>query len=760
MRRISALLSGLLLLGLLATTVPVFAQGTGNPRLVFQTTLPNVRQIKFPDVAGAGNMVYLSANVNRADAYVWEKQDSAQAFGLPVDLGQAPGQPDFSSTSVATGPDGSVHYIWLNQETRRIHYRYKPAGGAWGPERTVYAGSGSAFPVNATVEVASDGQIFVAWRDPDRPVFVARSTNNGQSWTSPIVIGSDAVFNFPALAAGPNGAMALAYTIGENDRLVIYGGTWNGSTFATARITPFAGDGFADPTLTYDTAGTLYVAYRGVDNSGSSSGVWVATNQGAGQWQINRIVGPGEVYGTVNIEGDTSGNLHLQWNANVGAGQRVYYSVRPSGATAFVNPIDAPNDAGIIFNSRMSTTVSDAAYAHVAGELFQGDSSFLRYILFAATPGTGGGGGGGAGQPVIEDGDQITEKEPTVTVNFTNIQGQPTQIRWRWGSAPSDTESDSNGWQNFSNPIEIPLPESILSDTPCSAERLYTQLREGTAAAGQAQSDDIVIDTGIDAARIVSNPYIHPKASQFTPTNLVTGNLADPGAGGASDGDPRYTRAPIYYLELRGVNDCSGVKDLAAARATTSFPKAITLTDENFANVLGYQGAMVEGPNQVVVRVTDKAGNVETYTESLTFDPTRPVLAATGAGTVTAASNPEATILVDLTFAGINVTDNLYPGRGYWGVWIANSRTQVADPATDASLIWSPVEAPGTTDDFVITNWSLATNLSGALAAGEYYVYVRFLDGAGNATAGHLTASVTLSQVTRPQVGLPIVRTR
>jgi len=37
-------------------------------------------------------------------------------------------------------------------------------------------------------------------------------------------------------------------------------------------------------------------------------------------------------------------------------------------------------------------------------------------------------------------------------------------------------------------------------------------------------------------------------------------------------------------------------------------------------------------------------------------------------------------------------------------------------------------------------------------------VYVRFLDGAGNPTDGYLTASVTLSQITRPQVSLPLVR--
>jgi hypothetical protein len=166
---------------------------------------------------------------------------------------------------------------------------------------------------------------------------------------------------------------------------------------------------------------------------------------------------------------------------------------------------------------------------------------------------------------------------------------------------------------------------------------------------------------------------------------------------------------------------------------------------------------MAEGPNQLLARVSDKAGNVTDYTQTIILDRTKPTLAA-GSGTLALSSDAKATIITRLSLSGVSVTDNTYPGRGYWGVWVANSRTQVANPATDSSLTWTPIQAPGTGNDFSINNWSLATGLTGALQPGTYHVYVRFLDGAGNATDGHLTASVTLSQVTRPSVGMPMIR--
>ena len=38
-------------------------------------------------------------------------------------------------------------------------------------------------------------------------------------------------------------------------------------------------------------------------------------------------------------------------------------------------------------------------------------------------------------------------------------------------SAPTDADNDSNGWQNFSNPIEIALPEGAVAEDLARLER-------------------------------------------------------------------------------------------------------------------------------------------------------------------------------------------------------------------------------------------------------------------------------------------------
>ncbi|MCG8352801.1 MAG: exo-alpha-sialidase, partial [Chloroflexales bacterium] len=170
------------------------------------------------------------------------------------------------------------------------------------------------------------------------------------------------------------------------------------------------------------------------------------------------------------------------------------------------------------------------------------------------------------------------------------------------------------------------------------------------------------------------------------------------------------------------------------------------------------------GQVDILIRIRDKAGNVLDYPRTFFYDKTPPVLNATTAGSFNVTSQPNATILTNLTFEGINVTDDMYrdpvSNRQFWGVWVANSRTQVANPTDPAGpLTWTALAVPrGAGNSFTLANWSLASNLSGEAGTGTYYVYVRFLDGAGNPTDGYLTTEVTVDQVTFPSLHLPVVR--
>lgn len=752
MRSLYAVWCALALLALLGASAPVaLAQSGTPPRVIFQATVPNVRQTKFPDVAAFDRTVHIVTNSNRRDAVYISKPDSANAFSAPEVLGLAQDQGDFSPVAVATGPDGSVHVAWINFATRRIYLRSRAANSSsWGPQRDVYAAQGGEFLANVNIGVASDGAIFVSWRVADQRMRVRRSTDGGLNWGTVFQLGERFGFGIPHIATGPNGRVAVAFMSPVGDVYEVFAAVWNGNGFDTERVSGGGRDD-GNPSATYDPDGNLYVSYRGLAESGSDSGVFLATRTGAGQYQINRIAGPAKVFDRVAVESDPQGNLHLGWIADAGGGQQVFYSFRPRGGT-FSSLVAVPNAGDGIFNLSLAANIGDQAYAHGVSELFQGDVPVTRYYLFGATslPPLGA-------APVIEDGQTISEREANVAVRFDSVQGTPTQIRWNWDSAPTDADNDSGGWVPFTNPMNIPLPPSILASTPCSAERLFTQVREADGDTGGAQSDDITIDTGVNASLSFGNPYAK-KAPTFTPVGAQAA-LDDIGTDGASDGDPGYTRIPLYYVELRGSNDCSGVKDLATGRGTTSVGAARAIEKETFANVVAHPGSMTPGTNQVLLRVSDVAGNVADYPQSIILDQGKPTLNA--GGTLAVASDRAATILAKLSLGGVSVTDDRYPGRGFWGVWVANSRTPVANPATDPNLVWLPIKAPGEGGSFEINGWSLASGLpASAVTPGNYYVYVRFLDGAGNPSDGFLTASVTLTQVTQPRVMLPLMRRR
>jgi hypothetical protein len=190
----------------------------------------------------------------------------------------------------------------------------------------------------------------------------------------------------------------------------------------------------------------------------------------------------------------------------------------------------------------------------------------------------------------------------------------------------------------------------------------------------------------------------------------------------------------------------------------------MAISGGRFANVLPYPDIVNEGSLPVFIRVRDALNNSIVINRTLIYDTTPPVL---NGGSIQALPIPgSATIIVNLEFTNVAVTDNLYPGRGFWGVWLANSRTPVADPANDPNLVWFPVEAPGDSNSFTIM-WSLASGLAeDQLTPGLYYVYARILDGAGNpsvsGSAGPAAllpaATITLDQVTFPTVYVPLLQ--
>jgi hypothetical protein len=739
------------------------AQTSTGLSLVTEIILPGSNDTKFPHAAAANGRVHISGNVNRSSAVYWTKASNAVSFSDYTTIGEASGQSDFSNTSITVASNGTIYYAWDDAPSRTIYMRTIDTAGNLGPTRVV--DRGSSFPIAIEVAVSTTNEIFITWRDPDDTARFRHSSDSGVSWSGRSRVSSDVAFASPLdLAAGPNGKVAITYTAGVGGRLQIFTGLWDSasSAFSIQRITNTDAD-YADSSVTFTPSGKLYTAWRGVADSGGNAGVFYAERQTDGSWPRSRIAS-GKVTGTVNLDSDEQGNLHLTWIAQPSGGNQLYYAFKPA-IDAFRGPIASQNVDSIFNSHGAASGTSTGLYAHVVSELFSGSKLVTRYSLFQAQGAVFG------ATPQIEGGAATVGGKTTAQVTFTNPSGvsaTTTEVRWRWNAAPTDNENDSGGWKPYATTITVPIPTSILSSTACTDSTLYTQLRDTKSALLEdpAKKDTILVDGVVQSAVDVHNPFLNiaDAVSSTSSTTSVVPEIAL-SKGAASGGDPNYTRVPLIYLSAQSVGDCTGITSISVGKSADALETTYKSDGSGFSSLIPLPDLanLESGPRPVVVQIRDGAGNVSNFTFNIIYDDTKPTISLLNSGSpagsspVTPSPNAVSDILQNLSFANIQADDSQYGGRHFWGVWIANSRTPIADPLNDSGLKWKAVPAPGSDTTFTLTDWSLATGLTtDQISSGTYYLYFRLLDGAGNATDQVFSAQLT-SNATLIRSSLPLV---
>jgi hypothetical protein len=327
---------------------------------------------------------------------------------------------------------------------------------------------------------------------------------------------------------------------------------------------------------------------------------------------------------------------------------------------------------------------------------------------------------------------------PNITVNLTNVTGNPTQMQVAFDSEPTDATAKEAFQPSFTR---------RAPDATACARTVNVVLYDADGKKSKTLSTSFTLDAAVQDSVAVRNPYKRGNAVIYT---------ADVGQTPA-DGDPNYTRKQAFYVEVTGNGECTGLKQLRIGSSAQTLGSPFPISGNFFANVLPIPGEVQVGPNSIVLETSDNAGNTHQISSTIFYDPTPPVLQTKGTVSATVPSSGP-NVLVGLQFSGNTVTDNMYGNRGFWGVWVANSRTAVANPVTDTSLQWAALAGPGTSADFTLTNWNLLNSIPAAnQTPGDYYIYVRFLDGAGNPTGDYISTKVTLSTVTKPSATLPLI---
>jgi hypothetical protein len=356
--------------------------------------------------------------------------------------------------------------------------------------------------------------------------------------------------------------------------------------------------------------------------------------------------------------------------------------------------------------------------------------------------------------------EEITAEQAAI-VEFTILGGQPDQYRLsndqvNWSTyQPLPATNVVNGWALASPSGDACEPRTVYAQVRDSAQGLESDVVQGS----------ITYDPNVDAEVIVRNPFLREN-----PMSL----LQDFAQAGASDGDPGYTRSDFYYAEVNtSAGECSAIESVSFGQpglAATVLDGAQVQDVRPFNNLISQDGEQV-----VFVDVEDGVGHERRYERTIIRDTANPqVLNTDGSFTVSSTDgmSPTESIIVSLSFEGLEVEDNLYthPNNNdvqVWGAWVAASREMltVSDTEQLELLDWRPAEVTifSSSDgkvSFEISRWNLFNGVSSDdQTGGDYYLYARILDGAGNASDTLLIANpITLSDdFVVPNVYLPLL---
>lgn len=358
------------------------------------------------------------------------------------------------------------------------------------------------------------------------------------------------------------------------------------------------------------------------------------------------------------------------------------------------------------------------------------------------------------------DNEEVTA-EQAVRVEFTIISGQPDQYR---------LSNDQINWSNYQPlPTDDTIDEWVISSPDgdaCQPRTVYAQVRDSAQGLeSDVAQGSIIYDPNVNADVIVRNPFLKENPMAM---------LQDFAQAGASDGDPGYTRNDFYYAEVNApAGECSGIESVSFGQpglAATESSGALVQDIMPFANFIAQDGSQV-----VFVDVVDGVGHTRRYERTIIRDTANPqVLNSDGSFSVSSTDglSPTESIFVTLTFEGLEVEDNLYTNPNnsdaqLWGVWLAASRQQltISDTAQLDLLNWQPAEVVSVSSadgkvSFEISRWNLLNGVASEdRTGGDYYLYARVLDGAGNASDTMLTANdITLSDdFIVPAVYLPLI---
>lgn len=317
-----------------------------------------------------------------------------------------------------------------------------------------------------------------------------------------------------------------------------------------------------------------------------------------------------------------------------------------------------------------------------------------------------------------------------IASNRDVVKGTSAQVNFSVLSGVADQYQLSNDGVTFTPQLYGPLVAGqpvnwTLPDGPpitCYQFTVYGRVRssQNPESVSEIVFDTFQVDPGVDATVELTSDW---------------------------GGDPNYTSADIPSVRVTAnAGECSRLEKFQVA----------PLEEQ-------------DGPQNVLVSVTDGAGHTQEYNLAVTRDTVAPSVAARNDSMTAQPADGGQSVnssLVDLRFNNVYITDTYVTDNGKpWGVLLANSRSNilVTDTVGLDRLEWEPVpvdtvQKTSSGFRFNVDNWNMIAGLDNT-EPGTVYIYAHIIDGAGNMSLETLKTSIRIDgEIIISSVYLPIIR--
>ncbi len=670
---------------------------------------------------------------------------------------------------VAQDPDGNLHVVWDSQDgdgPRQVRY----VKGVWSGttysfgQSSVLAEVGQYGYALPNLAVAPNGTIVVAWSDGTlrARAWDARASQPGGQ---PVALGAGLA---PSIEADSRNRFHIAWSGDFKAQYCVFNGT------ACERRETLSTEKTNRPDVAVDKDDNVHLVWD------EGNQVLYKARPANGNWGATETLDTNGA-NLSQIAADGQGNVHVVWSKNYdiqycrrifGGGCAERHTIDAGsdlepfiGATRSGNVIIAfreSNSKRIFVDVRergvwsgpaalgpgIQIDVTQRGYVERASIAWSHDYDIQVTTITTAPP--------LSGTLVLNNGASLTN-QPAVQARITNTSSTvATTYSLADGSDPGAPMTA------FTNPALTTTFNLNVSDGRCRAHTVYGRL--GNAGAiSPIFSASIIYDPSVSAIAQARNPH--------APFNLPLNGFT---SAAVPDGDLAYTREQRFNLAVSpSSEECSGLKRYAiVARGApapaadsplwTAFPAEGYLSANVQFQANAYPDHGGQGTYRFDVYLEDRAGNRTTqpYPVQVIYDSTAPAINGVSDPLPTAPSSKGG--VVTLTVGTPAIDDNLYtdPASGlrYWGYWVVVKPSGDGAPSELDWNAWGVIKQGPLPSSL---RWNMADGMVGTWRAfapnSNYTVYLRALDGAGNASNAIAGQPVQVKQL-EFFTQLPLVR--